>query len=389
MKYNFDELIERRNTSCVKWDFINANEDDKDKILPLSIADMDFACAQPILDALKERVNKQIFGYSLADKSYFDAVTSWFKRRFDYEINPEEIVTSPGIVPALAAIVRMVTNEGEGVIIQNPVYYPFSRAIVNNGRKLLVNELINDNGYYKMDFEDLEEKAKDPNTKLFLFCSPHNPVGRVWKKEELQKVIDICVENDVYLVSDEIHCDIVRKGVKHTPVGTLSSDEKIIVALAASKTFNLAGLQMSSLLFKTEELRRKWSADLVDRNHLFGAGVFGLEGTKAAYNLGEEWLENANEYMDGNLQFIKEFLDQHLPKAKYIIPEGTYFAWIDLREYGFSAEELEDLMVNKAKLILDEGYIFGEQGRGFERINVACPRQVLEECMNRVKDVIL
>ncbi|MCS5423032.1 MULTISPECIES: MalY/PatB family protein [Psychrilyobacter] len=388
-KYDFDEVLQRRNTSSVKWDFFNVNEGDTGEILALSIADMDLPCAEPILEALTNRVDKKIFGYSKPDETFYDSIISWHKRRFGFEIEREQMVNSPGVVPALATLVRMLTKEREGVIIQNPVYYPFSSLVVENNRELLVNELVNNDGYYTMDYEDLEEKAKDPNTKMFIFCSPHNPVGRVWTREELQRVIDICIENDVYLVSDEIHCDLVRENVKHTPIGSLTNHEKAITCLAASKSFNLAGLQMSTILLKTPELRKQWDYEHFSKSCMFGSGVFGIEGTKAAYNYGEDWLNQVNEYIDGNLAFVDSFLKEHLPEAIYIIPEGTYFTWIDLRAYGFNAKELEDMMVNKAKLILDEGYIFGKQGEGFERLNVACSRTILEECLIRMKNVIL
>lgn len=387
--YNFDEVFERRNTSSVKWDHFEVEEKDKEEMLALSIADMDFPCADPILDALNSRVDKKIYGYSKPDDTFYESVVSWYKRRFDYDIDKSHIVNSPGIVPALAMLIRMFSKEGEGVIIQNPVYYPFTSMVKNNNRKLLVNSLINNDGYYTMDFEDLEEKAKDPNTKMFLFCSPHNPVGRVWKEDELKRVIDICTENDVYLVSDEIHCDLIRKGIKHIPIGTLTNHDNVITCLAASKSFNLAGLQMSSILLRTEEQRNMWMGEMLGRNCLFGASTFGIEGTKAAYNHGEEWLNQLNTYLDDSFEFIDQYLKEHLPKAKYVKPEGTYFAWIDLREYGYSASELEQMMVKEAKLALDEGYIFGVEGEGFERLNIACPRSILEECLNRMKGVII
>jgi cystathionine beta-lyase len=386
--YDFNEFLDRHNTGSVKWDHIEVDDNIKDNVLALSIADMDLHSPKPILEALNNRVAKQGFGYSKPDAAYYDSVVSWYKRRFGYEIDKSHIVNSPGIVPALAMLIRIFSEEGDGVIIQNPVYYPFSGLVKSNNRELLVNSLVNNDGYYTMDFEDLEAKAKDPKTKLFLFCSPHNPVGRVWTKEELQKVIDICVENDVYLVSDEIHCDLVRPDVTHTPIGTLTDDEHVISCLAASKTFNLAGLQMSSILMSTEEQRNRWTAEILGKNGLFGSSIFGFEGTKAAYNHGEDWLNQLNVYLDESFDYIDAFLKENLPKAKYVKPEGTYFAWIDLREYGYSAEKLEDMMVNDANLLLDEGYIFGQEGAGFERLNIACPRSVLEECLVRMAKVI-
>lgn len=386
MSYNFDEVVCRKNTNSVKWEFIEVGDESfKNDMLPLSIADMDFPCADPILEALKERVDRKIFGYSLPyNDEYISSVRSWFSRRFDWSIEPSHIVASPGIVPALAVLVKMLTTEGEGVIIQRPVYYPFTNVILENNRKLVDNALINKNGKYYMDFDDLEKKAQDPNNKMLIFCSPHNPVGRVWTEEELKKLVDICISNDVYIISDEIHCDLVRRGVKHIPVATLSADTRIISCTAASKSFNLAGLQMSNIILRSSELRQKWDAEILGKCGLFGSGSFGIIATQTAYNKCEDWLNQVNSYIDENLKFVKDYIEKNLPKAKYMIPEGTYFAWIDLRDYGLTAEELEKLMVYDAKLALDEGYIFGDQGKGFERINVACPRSILEECLERM-----
>lgn len=390
MKYNFDKIINRKRTNSVKWEFIELKDESiRDEMLPLSIADMDFSCADPIVKALKDRIDKEIFGYSLPyTEEYLNSVKGWFSRRFNWSIKSDEIVTSPGIVPALATLVRMLTSEGDGVIIQRTVYYPFTNIILANNRKVVDSSLICKDGSYYMDFEDLEKKAKDPNNKLMILCSPHNPIGRVWTKEELNRLIDICLSNDVYIVSDEIHCDIVRQGVKHTPTASLNEDSRIISCTAASKSFNLAGLQMSNIILRSKELREKWNSDMLGKNGIFGAGSFGIVATQTAYNECEDWLEQVNHYIDGNLRYVKSFLDENLPKAKYEIPEGTYFAWIDLREYVSSAEELEKMMIYDAKLSLDEGYIFGELGKGFERINVACPRSILEQCLVRMCKVL-
>lgn len=386
MTYNFDRIVNRKNTNSVKWEFTKPeHESFKDEIISLSIADMDFSCAAPILKAIKERADKEIMGYSSPNTdAYLDSVKSWFNRRFGWDIKSCDIVTSPGVVPALAALVKILTSEGDGIIIQRPVYYPFTSVITNNNRKVVDNSLINKDGDYYIDFEDLEQKAKDPNNKVLILCSPHNPVGRVWTKEELSKLIDICLSNDMYIISDEIHCDIVRKQIKHIPIGSLSEDSRIISCTAASKSFNLAGLQMSNIILRSEELRKKWNDEVLGKCGLYGAGSFGIVATETAYNEAEDWLDEVNAYIDSNLKYVKEFLDENLPKAKYKIPQGTYLAWIDLREYVSSAEELEKLMINEAKLYLDEGYIFGKKGIGFERINVACPSSILNECLTRM-----
>jgi len=386
LKYNFDEIIDRKGTNSVKWEFIAVgDESQRSEMLPLSIADMDFACAPEILDALKARVDRRIFGYTLPyEENYLNSVVSWFDRRFDWKFQPEQIVTSPGIVPALAILVKMFSEVGNGVIIQTPVYYPFSQLIKANGRQLEENELICIDGKYSMDFDDLEKKAKDPNNKIMFLCSPHNPVGRVWTEEELTRLLEICLENDVHVISDEIHCDIVRSGVTHVPLAKISNDERIITCTAASKSFNLAGLQLSNVIFNNTDLRERWDAEIIGKTALFGSSSFGITATQAAYDSCEYWIEDLNGYIDQNLEYIKTFLDENMPQAKYHVPEGTYFAWIDLRSYGLNAEELERKMVYDAKLVLDEGYIFGESGSGFERLNVACPREILAESLQRM-----
>lgn len=390
MIYDFDEIVNRKGTNSLKWEFPHFGVKGADyETLPLWVADMDFPCAQPILDAVHKRVDRQIFGYSVAyTKEYTDAVSLWFRRRFDWDISNEEIVVCPGVVPAIGFLIRMLTQAGEGVIIQRPVYYPFTNMIVNNKRKVVNNSLVNVDGHYSINFDDLEEKAKDPNNTLMLFCSPHNPVGRVWSKEELERVGQICLENNVILVSDEIHCDLVRKGVKHIPISSLFESDRIITCTAPSKTFNMAGLQVSNIIIKNNEFREKWQKEVFDTIGIYGINSIGISATEAAYNEGEEWLGQVTAYIDKNLEYVKSFIDKHLSKAKFDIPMGTYFAWIDLRDYGYKYVELKELMVKKAKVALDEGYIFGEEGNGFERINVACPQSILKECLQRMKTAL-
>lgn len=384
-------MVPRAGTYSVKWDFLPAVEGKrKDELLSLSIADMDFACAEPILDALHARVDRRIFGYSRADADmYLSVVRRWFKERFQWEFDAGDIHPSPGVVPALAILVKSLTAPGDGIIVQQPVYYPFMSVIKNNGRRILNNALLETDGYYTIDFEDLEQKASRPDTTMLILCSPHNPVGRVWAERELATVAGICLEHDVVVVSDEIHCDITRDGVEHLPLARVNPDKRIITCTSASKSFNLAGLQTANIIIRDEELREKWRAEIHDRSGLFGINPFGIVATETAYRHGARWLDEANRYIDANLRFVEEFLCTHLPKAVFRIPEGTYLAWIDLRAYRFSARELEDKMKKDAGLLLDEGYIFGEAGDGFERINVACPRSVLKECLVRMKATLL
>lgn len=391
MSYDFDQVIPRQGTHSVKWEFMPPIEGGKrDDLLPLWIADMDFPCAEPIIEALHARVDHKIFGYSTAyAEGYLSAVQGWFKNRFQWEFDIQDIQVAPGVVPALAVLVRSLTKPGDGIIIQQPVYYPFMEVIKHNGRRILDDALVEEDGFYTMDFEDLEKKAAKPDTSMIILCSPHNPVGRVWTEEELQELARICLENDVIIVSDEIHCDLIRKDAVHIPLSRINPDERIITCTAASKSFNLAGMQTSNIIIKSEETRKLWKEEIRDRCSLMGSNPLGLVATEAAYTKGGPWLEQVNEYIDANLSHVGDFLAEHLPEAVYRIPEGTYFAWIDLRKYGYSAKQLEHRMQQNAGVLLDEGYIFGEEGAGFERINVACPRSTLQECLVRMKGAIL
>ena len=352
---------------------------------------MDFECADPIIKALHHRVDHKIFGYSSnnSDK-YFDAFCNWYKRRFDWDIDRKSVVFSPGVVPAIALLVRVLTKPSEGVIIQRPVYYPFTNKIENNDRKVINNSLIYEEGTYKMDYEDLDKKASDPNNKVLILCSPHNPVGRVWSEEELKRVVEICKKHEVWIVADEIHLDLIRKGVKHTPLQLLCSyyKDKIVTCVAPSKSFNLAGMQLSNIIINNAELRKEYQHEIIATGGVSSPNPFAIVSAIAAYNESEDWLDELNDYLDKNVEFIKEFLLKNIPKAKLIYPEGTYLVWIDLNAYGLNEIELEDLMFKKANVLLDEGYIFGKEGIGFERINAACPRSILKECLERIKKAL-
>ncbi len=391
-KYNFDKVVDRIDTDSVKWDFrTNCSPKAQKDGLPLWIADMDFECADPIIKALHDRVDHKIFGYSSNNSDeYFEAFCNWYKRRFGWEIDRKSVVFAPGVVPALAILIRILTNLGDGVIIQRPVYYPFTNKIENNDRKVINNSLIYEQGTYKMDYEDLNKKASDPNNKVLILCSPHNPVGRVWSEEELKRVVEICKKHEVWIVADEIHLDLIRKGVKHTPLQLLCSDykDKIVTCVAPSKSFNLAGMQLSNIIINNAELRKEYQHEIVATGGVSSPNPFAIVSAIAAYNESEDWLDELNDYLDKNVEFIKEFLLKNIPKAKLIYPEGTYLVWIDLNAYGLNEIELEDLMFKKANVLLDEGYIFGKEGIGFERINAACPRSILKECLERIKKAL-
>ena len=389
-KYDLDQIIDRKGTYSCKWDQLP--EGTPADALPLWVADMDFPCADPILEALHKRIDRQILGYSIYENDECkSAVTGWFKRRFNWDVEKNDIFFSPGVVPAIAFLLDILTKEGDGVLIQKPVYYPFSGKIEGNRRTIVNNPLIYQNGCYEIDFEDLEAKMSVPANKGMILCSPHNPVGRVWTEQELKRIVEICKKYDKWIISDEIHFDLVRKGVKHQPLLKLCPEykDRIIVCTAPSKTFNLAGMQLSNIVIPNPEYQKLWNAETGDKLSVNFASPLGITAVIAAYNESEDWLNQVNEYIDANIAFAKEYFAQNLPKAKMVEPEGTYLIWVDLREYCSDAKKLEELMIQKAKVVLDEGYIFGEGGVGFERINAACPRSILKECLDRMKNALL
>jgi cysteine-S-conjugate beta-lyase len=397
MKYNFDEIIPRKNTHSVKWDFLVRGEqfgawEEADpalgdrQMLPMWVADMDFPVPAPVVEALKARAEHGIFGYTAPTASYFDAVVSWMKRKQGWDVQADWIVTCPGIVPALNFLVQTFVSPGDKVIVQRPVYYPFMHAVSNHGATLVVNSLTFDAGGYQMDFADLEEKASDPDVRMMILCSPHNPVGRIWRRKELARVADICVRNNVLLVSDEIHADLIMPGERFTPLGALSADlwENAIICTAPSKTFNIAGLHTSNIIIPNPELRRRFRAKL-NHNGLFGSNPFGLVALEAAYNEGEEWLAQVLEYINANYRFLEEFCQTCLPKIHVMPLEATYLAWLDCRALKLNRDSLDALFFDEARLYLDSGHWFGQEGEGFQRINLACPRSVLEKALTRLE----
>lgn len=386
MKYNFDEIIDRSGTSATKMESLPKGC--PDDALPLWVADMDFACAEPILKALHERIDKKIFGYTMYDTDEcLGAVLNWYKKRYGWEEQKENLFFCGGIVSAYAVLLNLLTKEGEGVVIQRPIYYPFTMKANSNGRQIVDSPLIYADGNYTIDFDDLDKKMAEPNNKVLVFCSPHNPAGRVWTEEEIRKVVDICKKYDKWIICDEIHCDLLRCGMTFHPILKVAPDyaDRIAVCTAPSKTFNLAGMKTSNIVIHNKELQAAWKELIGGKLSMNGAGTLGLTAMIAAYNEGEEWLEQLKEYLDGNFAYINAFLKEHLPKAHMVPSEGTYLAWIDFNGYvDGDAEKLEEIMQKKARVALDEGYIFGDAGRGFERINIATPRSVVEDCMDRI-----
>ncbi|MBW1898749.1 MAG: pyridoxal phosphate-dependent aminotransferase [Deltaproteobacteria bacterium] len=389
MKYNFDKKIKRYNTGSVKWDLVNELFGGED-LLPMWIADMDFEIPEPVIKALRDRAMQGIFGYTACMPSYYEATIEWLKKRHTWQIEKEWIVFCPGVVPALNMLIQTFTIPGDKVILQLPVYYPFMSAVKNNGRIIENNPLIFKNGRYQMNFDDLREKAKDPLSKLIVLCSPHNPVGRVWTKDELIQLGEICIKNEILIISDEIHSDLILNGFRHTPFASISNDflKHSITCTSPSKTFNLAGLQTSNVIISDPEKRNKFSQKL-DSNGIHSPNVFGALALEAAYRHGEDWLNQLLDYLQNNLKYLKNFIREKIPKIKVIEPEATYLVWLDCRGLGLNRNELKKFMLGEAKVALDDGYIFGKsEGDGFERINIACPKATLKKGLKRIENAV-
>jgi cystathionine beta-lyase len=388
MNTDFDEIINRVGTNSIKYDFAAERGKPKDT-LPLWVADMDFKTPQAVTDALTKAVQHGIYGYSESKADYFKAVKQWFWEHFDWSIESEWLVKTPGVVFAISTAIRAFTEEGDAVLIQQPVYYPFSEAIVTNRRKLINNALVYENGAYHIDFDDFEEKIIKNRVKLFILCSPHNPVGRVWTKEELTRLGTICMKHQVTVVSDEIHADFTYPGQTHTIFASINEEflKNTILCTAPSKTFNLAGLQVSNIFIADRALRRRFREEII-RTGYSQLNTMGLIACQAAYEHGAEWLEELKKYLEGNLEFVRSFLSERICKVKLVDPQGTYLIWLDFQELDLSEEELEDLIVNKAKLWLDHGSMFGEEGKGFQRINIACPRSLLKKALEQLENAV-
>lgn len=385
---DLDSIVNRRGTRSLKYDFAKQRGMPEDA-LPLWVADMDLKTSSYIEDALVERARHGIFGYSEVQRPYFEIVKAWMKKHHDWEVQEKWLVKTPGVVFALAMAVKAYTEPGDGVLIQSPVYYPFSEVIEDNGRKVVSNTLyLGEDDRYHIDLDDFEKKIVEEKIKLFFLCNPHNPVGRVWTREELTKLGDICVERHVIVVSDEIHQDFVFKG-KHLVFADLKKEyEDIsIVCTSPSKTFNIASLMISNIFIPNRDLKRKFRKEL-DAAGISQLGVMGLVACEAAYSKGEEWYQAMYSYVADNIAFTKRYVETDLPGVRMIGHEGTYLVWLDFRGTGLSTEGLEKRMVHKAKLWLDSGEIFGESGRGFQRINVACPQSVLSEALERIKKAL-
>ena len=388
MQYDFDKVTDRRGTDCLKYDFAKRRGLPED-VLPFWVADMDFPTAQPILDRLHQTVDHGIFGYTESGEAYFKAVHDWYLSRFGWETRPEWLVKTPGVVFSLATAVRAFTEKDDAVLIQQPVYYPFSQVIRDNGRRLIDNPLQLVDGHYEIDFEDFEQKIAENDVRLFILCSPHNPVGRVWREEELRRMGEICLRHGVTVVADEIHSDFVYPGNQHKVLASLSSELRdiTITCTAPSKTFNLAGLQISNIFIPNRELRHAFKDELSSEGYS-QINTMGMTACQAAYEEGGEWLGQLKGYLYGNLRFAEDYLKEAIPQIRLIKPEGTYLIWLDCRSLGLTAAELDRRVIYDAKLWLDGGSIFGPEGEGFQRINIACPRSTLTEGLERLKKIV-
>lgn len=385
---DFDTVVDRRNTNCLKYDFA-VYRGKPENVLPLWVADMDFKVSSYIEDAIINQARHGIYGYSEVAEEYFQVLKNWNYKHYNWNIERKWLVKTPGIVFALALAVKAFSKKGESVLIQQPVYYPFSEVILDNERNLVDNTLVlQEDGSYKIDFEDFERKIVENNVKLYFLCNPHNPVGRVWTKEELTALGDICLKHKVIVVSDEIHADFDYTG-RHIVFADLKEEYKdiSITCMAPSKTFNIAGLQLSNIFIPNRELKQRFKKEIAAAGYS-QLNAVGLVAAKAAYENGEEWYQAMLSYVKDNIEYTRKYLEENLPVLKMTKPEGTYLVWIDFKGLGLSDEELEDLIINKAGLWLDSGLVFGKAGKGFQRINVACPRKTLQLALDKLKSSI-
>lgn len=382
--YNFDEIIPRKNTNSMKWDKLEEVYQRED-LLPMWVADMDFLVAPEITSALEKRIKHAIYGYTFCSDDYYNSVINWMKDRHGFEVKKEWIVFTPGVVPAVSYAIRAFTEIGDSVIIQSPVYHPFYNIIKDNKRNVVTNPLIYEDGKYHMDYDDLESKIT-AKTKLLVISSPHNPVGRVWTKEELSRLSEICLKNNIKVVSDEIHFDLVYKGYKHTVLANISDEimQSSIICTAPSKTFNIAGIQVSNIIIPNEEMRTRYIKEL-EVDHIGSPNSIAETVLIAAYNDSKDWLDSAIDYIEKNKDYFINYVNREIPQLKVIKPEGTYLIWVDCSGLGMDSDELRNFFVNKCKIAFNHGEMFGEEGKLFQRVNIACPLSTLEEALYTIK----
>lgn len=387
MHYNFDEVVNRAETASIKYDLCKWVFGRKD-VIPLWVADMDFRTPPFIMDALRRRMDHDILGYTYITPSFYESIIQWNLRRHQWQVKKEWISFSPGIVPAINLLIMAFTKPGDRIVIQPPVYFPFFSAIKNHNRKLIENPLKEENGTYTMDFDDLERKT-EASTRMLILSNPHNPVGNAWSPEILRNVADLCLRKNILLVSDEIHSDLIFPGQKHTPVALISPEiaKNSITCMSASKTFNLAGLSTAYLIIPDQKLKQQYEETL-DHVHVGAGNIFGFVAAEAAYTYGDEWLEQLMNYLAENFRVLDLFLKREIPQIKALIPQATYLVWLDCRELNLSPDALKDFMIHEAGLGLNEGRQFGKEGEGFMRINIGCPRSILINALQNLKNAV-
>lgn len=387
MKYDFDSMIDRHNTNSFKWDYVTRYYNHAD-ILPMWVADMDFKSPPAVIEALRRIVDFGIFGYSGTPPSFYEAVSGWMKKRHGWEVNKEWITLSPGVVPALHVLVNAFSEPGDQVILQTPVYYPFFDAVKAGGREILDNPLRLEGEQYVMDLADLESKITS-RTKMMILCNPHNPISRVWRREELRALGELCFRHNIVMVSDEIHSDIVYTGFSHVPF-PLAGDglaERTVVCTAASKTFNLPGLQTSSIIISNGEMKKRF-AEAMRRGGVPSPGMFGVAATEAAYCYGEDWLMQLLSYLEGNVAFVRKYLKENIPGASLAQPQGTYLLWLDFSNCGVPGDRQDTFIRDIARVALEPGWLFGCKEKGRERMNIACPRALLEQGLEKIAGAV-
>lgn len=385
MKYDFDEIVNRRGTNSVKWD-----EAKEEGVIPMWVADMDFKAAPCILEALQKRVDHGVFGYTIVPDSYYESIISWFERRHQWHIERDWIIYTSGVVPAISAIIKALTEPGDKVLVQTPVYNCFFSSIRNNGCTTAENALVRKGNSYEIDFDDFERQAADEKTKVFLLCNPHNPAGRVWTREELSRMNDICLKHGVKVIADEIHCELVMPGHVFTPFAAVSKacQDNCITTNSPTKSFNIAGLQIANIITNNAEDRQKIDR-AININEVCDVNPFGVIALQAAYNEGEDWIDQLNVYLWENYQALKTFFKDNLPQLEVIDLEGTYLVWVNVRATGMTGNELTDRLLKEGKVFVNRGTMYGETaGEDYIRINIAMPRSLMLEGLKRMKSVI-
>lgn len=382
----FDEVINRKGTYSTQWDYVEDRFGEKD-LLPFTISDTDFSVPNKVMEKLKERMNHPVFGYTRWNHfDYKSSIVEWFNKRLNTVVDYNWIIYSPSVMYSVSKLIEMHTSPGDGVIIQTPSYDAFFKTINASKRKLIKNPLKYIDGKYELDFQDLESKLSIDSTKILLICSPHNPTGRVWTEEELKKIVELCQKYNVFLISDEIHMDVLREGIIHNPIiKYIGSYNKVAICTSASKTFNIPGLGGSYLLLLDRKIRKEFQLILKNRDGLSSANIFGITATMAAYNHGSDWVNQLNNYINENLQYVKAYIEKELPELTFEIPESTYLAWIDIQDLPFTMQELQDTLVSKGKVAIMDGKTYGGNGTSFLRLNVGCPRDKLIEGLDRLK----